>query len=174
MNARSKVAISVAMLGTIVLASCAPTGGSSSKPPNTATSEQGNVESTESSQAGVTPTVATSTTTTQPEPESDLTPSQQNAARSANSYLEFSGFSRNGLIGQLSSEYGDQFSVGDATAAVDSLNVDWNLQAVKSAASYLKMSGFSCQGLIDQLSSDYGDKYTVAQATFGATQAGIC
>ena len=37
------------------------------------------------------------------------------------------------LIDQLSSEYGEQFSVEDATVAVDSLNVDWNAQAAESA-----------------------------------------
>lgn len=109
-----------------------------------------------------------------PEAPSGLTPSQRNAARSARSYLAMSGFSRQGLIDQLSSEYGDKFSVGDATAAVDSLDVDWKAQAVRSAEAYLKMSGFSCQGLIQQLSSPHGDKYTVEQATHGATQAGIC
>jgi len=56
---------------------------------------------------------------------------------------------------------------------VDSLNVDWDAQAVKSAASYLKLTGFSCQGLIDQLSSQHGEKFTVAQARHGATQAGL-
>ncbi len=106
--------------------------------------------------------------------ESGLTPAQRNAARSAQNYLNASGFSRQGLIGQLSSEYGDKFSVADATAAVDSLDVDWNAQAARSAAQYLKISGFSCQGLIQQLSSEHGDKYTVQQATYGATQAGIC
>ena len=107
--------------------------------------------------------------------ESDnLTAPQRNAVRSANSYLQFSGFSRQGLISQLSSEFGDRYSVGDATVAVDSLNIDWNAQAARSAASYLEMSGFSCQGLIEQLSSDHGDQYTVPQATYGATQAGIC
>jgi len=49
--------------------------------------------------------------------------------------------------------YGDKFSVENAAVAVDSLNVDWNAQAVRFAESYLKMSGFSCQGLIQQLSS---------------------
>jgi len=44
-------------------------------------------------------------------------------------------------------------SGADATVAVDSLNVDWNQQAVRKAQDYLKMSGFSCKGLIDQLSS---------------------
>lgn len=104
----------------------------------------------------------------------NLTVTQQNAFRSANSYLKMSGFSRKGLIQQLSSEYGDKFSVEDATVAVDSMSIDWNSQAARSAASYLKSSGFSCQGLIDQLSSQYGEKYTVEQATYGATQAGAC
>lgn len=111
---------------------------------------------------------------TQPAPESNLTPSQQNAVRSAESYLEFMSFSRQGLIDQLSSEFGNQFPVEDATIAVDSLNVDWNEQAVESAQNYLEMSGFSCQGLIDQLSSQYGSQFTVEQATYGASQAGIC
>ena len=104
----------------------------------------------------------------------NLTAAQRNAVRSANSYLQLSGFSRQGLIDQLSSEFGDRYSVGDATVAVDSLNTDWNAQAARSAVSYLELSGFSCQGLIDQLSSEAGDKYTVEQATYGATQAGIC
>lgn len=111
---------------------------------------------------------------TQPAPESNLTRAQRNAVRSAETYLAISGFSRQGLIGQLSSEFGDRYSVGDATAAVDSLTVDWNTQAARSAAAYLAISGFSCQGLINQLSSQHGDKYTVSQATYGATQAGIC
>ncbi|MHB8573292.1 MAG: Ltp family lipoprotein [Candidatus Dormibacteria bacterium] len=103
-----------------------------------------------------------------------LTGPQQNAVRSAQSYLAISGFSRQGLIDQLSSSAGDQYSVSDATIAVDSLNVDWNAEAVKSAKEYLKTSPFSCQGLIDQLDSSAGSKYTVDQATYGAHQAGAC
>ena len=103
-----------------------------------------------------------------------LTNQQKNAAQSGRSYLNFTAFSRQGLIDQLSSAYGDKYAVADATIAVDSLNVDWNAEAVQSAKSYLKISAFSCQGLIDQLDSQYGDKYTVAQATYGAHQAGAC
>ena len=103
-----------------------------------------------------------------------LTAAQRNAVRSANAYLRISGFSRQGLIDQLSSDFGDGYSVGDATVAVNSLSVDWNRQAARSADLYLSMAGFSCQGLIEQLSSDFGDKYTMEQATYGATQAGIC
>lgn len=108
-----------------------------------------------------------------PKPLGMTTP-QANAARSAKQYLQMSGFSRDGLISQLSSDAGDRYAVADATVAVDSLDVDWNEQAARSAAQYLKMSGFSCQGLIDQLSSSAGDKYTVDQATHGAKQAGAC
>jgi hypothetical protein len=103
-----------------------------------------------------------------------LTGPQRNAVRSAESYLSIQGFSRNGLIDQLSSSYGDGYDVADATAAVDSLSVDWNRQAVRSAKQYLSIMGFSCNGLIDQLSSDAGDKYTRSQATYGARQAGAC
>jgi len=103
-----------------------------------------------------------------------LTGPQNNAVRSAEQYLNMSGFSRDGLIQQLSSDAGEGFSVSDATAAVDSLSVDWNENAAKSAKAYLDMSGFSCKGLIEQLSSSAGEKYTKALATYGAQQAGAC
>lgn len=104
----------------------------------------------------------------------DLTGPQKNAARSAKQYLSVAGFSRDGLIQQLSSDAGDGYEISDATVAVDSLNIDWNQEAVKSAKQYLSIMGFSCKGLIHQLSSSAGDKYTVDQATYGAKQAGGC
>lgn len=103
-----------------------------------------------------------------------LTGPQKNAVRSANQYLSMQGFSREGLIQQLSSDYGDRYNRSDATVAVNSLNVDWNEQAVRSARQYLQMQGFSCRGLIDQLSSSYGDGYTESQATYGARQTDAC
>jgi Host cell surface-exposed lipoprotein len=108
-------------------------------------------------------------------PESSgLTFAQENAARTARQYIEMSGFSRSGLIAQLSSDAGDGYSLADATAAVASLDVDWNDQAARSAKQYLQMTGFSCKGLIQQLSSSAGDKYTADQAAYGAKQAGAC
>jgi hypothetical protein len=103
-----------------------------------------------------------------------LTGPQKNAVRSAKQYLSMAGFSRDGLIQQLSSEAGEGYKVVDATFAVDSLNIDWNQEAVKSAKQYLSMQGFSCKGLIQQLSSSAGEKYTVNQASYGAQQAGAC
>lgn len=99
---------------------------------------------------------------------------QKNAVRSAEQYINMTGFSREGLIEQLSSEYGDGYGIEDATIAIGSLNIDWNEQAVRSAEEYLDMTGFSCDGLIEQLSSSAGSKYTVSEANYGAQQAGAC
>jgi len=83
------------------------------------------------------------------EPESaDLTVAQEQAVRSAESYLRYSAFSEKGLIDQL--EY-EGFSIEDATFAVEYMNVDWKEQALASAESYLDYSAFSKKGLIDQL-----------------------
>lgn len=112
--------------------------------------------------------------TEKPKPKApELTKSQENAVKSAENYLSFAPFSRNGLIRQLSSDAGDGYPKADATFAVDSIDVDWNEQAAKAAKNYLDMTSFSRQGLIEQLSSDAGDGYTVEQATFGVDKAGL-
>ncbi|MCV7115513.1 Ltp family lipoprotein [Mycolicibacterium setense] len=95
------------------------------------------------------------------------TVSQRNAVRAAKDYLDYSAFSRQGLIEQL--EYED-FSTTDATFAVDSITVDWNEQAAKAAKAYLDYSAFSRGGLIEQL--EY-EGFTPAQAVYGATAAGL-
>ena len=101
----------------------------------------------------------------------------EQAVRSAQSYLDYSGFSRAGLIDQLSSEYGGQFTEEEATYAVDYLEenglVDWNEQAVRCAESYLEFSTFSRQEMIDQLSSEYGEQFTEEQAIYACDQIGL-
>lgn len=99
--------------------------------------------------------------------ESELTLSQEQAVGQAQSYLDFMGFSRLGLIDQL--EY-EGFERSDAEFAVDSLNVEWNEQAVRVAQSYLDTMNFSRQGLIDQL--EY-EGFTSEQAAFGAAGVGF-
>ena len=95
------------------------------------------------------------------------TVSQQNALRKAESYLNYSAFSRTDLIGQL--EY-NKFSTEDATWAVDRVTVDWNEQAAKKAASYLKYSSFSRGDLIDQL---LYNGFTPEQAEYGVSTTGL-
>ena len=103
----------------------------------------------------------------------DYTVSQENAIESAENYVDIMGFSRAGLIGQLSSKAGDGYSVKDATFAVDHIKVDWNAEAVESAKNYLDISGFSRDGLIQQLESPAGDQYTHAQAVYAADKVGL-
>lgn len=150
-------------------------GEQTAPPSNMAASESLNMNT---SVAADVPVSAEQVTSAAEEPESapsiGLFGPQANAARSAQQYLDMTGFSRRGLIEQLSSDAGNGYDVADATAAVDSLTVDWNEQAARSAKQYLDMTGFSCSGLIEQLSSDAGSKYTEAQARYGAEQAGAC
>ena len=105
--------------------------------------------------------------TATPAPQTDgMTVGQKNAVKSAESYLEYSSFSRHGLIEQLEFE---GFSHDDAVFAVDHITVDWNEQAAKSAESYLKYSSFSRQGLIEQLEFE---GFTHDQAVYGVEKVG--
>ena len=101
-----------------------------------------------------------------PDTAAKETVGQKNALRSAKSYLDFSAFSYNGLIGQL--EY-ENYSHEDAVYAADNCGADWNEQAAKSAKSYLNFSAFSYDGLIKQL--EY-EGYTHEQAVYGADSCG--
>lgn len=93
--------------------------------------------------------------------------SQQNALSKASDYLEFTAFSRSGLIRQL--EF-DKYSTGDASWAVDHVGANWNEQAAKKAKDYLDFTSFSRSGLIDQLTFD---GFTAAEAQYGVSKTGL-
>lgn len=95
------------------------------------------------------------------------TVAQQNASRTAQSYLDYTSFSRTGLIGQLEFE---GYSTEDATWAVDRLTVDWNAQAALKAKEYLDYTAFSRSGLIDQL---LFEGFTPEQAEYGVSTTGL-
>ena len=96
---------------------------------------------------------------------SKITAAMENAIDAASSYLDYSAFSRSGLIEQLEFE---DYATADATFAVDFLKVNWNEQAFESAKSYLDYSSFSLQGLIDQL---VFEGFSYEQASYGANKA---
>ncbi|WP_395160593.1 Ltp family lipoprotein [Ilumatobacter sp.] len=100
-------------------------------------------------------------------PVAEMTIGQLNAIGSAKSYLDFSAFSKSGLIDQLIYE---GYSKTDAAFAVSNITVDWNEQAAKSAQSYLDFSSFSRQGLIDQL---LYEGFTTGQAASGVAAVGF-
>jgi Host cell surface-exposed lipoprotein/Protein of unknown function (DUF2510) len=127
--------------------------------------------SSTSSNYGSTTRTLAAPTTTEPPPIAtpEFAPSQENAIKSAESYLDYTSFSKQGLIRQLQSE---EFSEADATVAVEHIEatggVDWNQQAVKSAKSYLDYTSFSLSGLVRQLESE---GFTPSQAQYGANTA---
>jgi hypothetical protein len=96
-----------------------------------------------------------------------LTRAQENAILQARNYLDFTSFSRSGLIEQL--EY-EGYSRADATFAVDYIHVNWKRQAWLKAEEYLDYSPFSRSGLIEQLEFE---GFTHAQAVHGVNRAGL-
>ena len=96
-----------------------------------------------------------------------LTLAQENAVNKAESYLDFTSFSKKGLIEQL--EF-DGFSSEDSTFAVSNLKVDWNEQAVLKGKSYLDFTSFSRSGLIDQL---VFDGFSAEEATHAVDEIGL-
>jgi hypothetical protein len=110
-----------------------------------------------------------------PAAPADPTASQQQALDAAQNYLsDGQGFSRAGLISQLTSQYGNGFSQADATWAVDHSGANWYAQAVISAKNYMSDGqGFSRASLIDQLTSAYGSQFTYDQAVYAADQVGL-
>jgi hypothetical protein len=93
--------------------------------------------------------------------------SQSNARRTAASYLDYTAFSRSGLIKQLVYE---GFSNADATYGTDAVHADWFEQAARMARSYMEYSSFSRQGLIDQLKYE---GFSQAEAEHGADSVGL-
>jgi uncharacterized lipoprotein YehR (DUF1307 family) len=97
--------------------------------------------------------------------EPSATASQENALKSAESYLGGEHFSKKGLEEQL--EY-EGYKAADARYAANNVGADWNEQAVGSAESYLESESFSETGLVEQL--EY-EGYTPSQAQYGVSKA---
>ena len=98
--------------------------------------------------------------------EPEMTMGQEQAVAKGRDYLDYSAFSRKGLIDQLVYE---GFNKAEAAFAVDYISPNWNKQAAKKAKDYLEYSSFSRQGLIDQL---VYEGFTKAQAEYGVKAVG--
>jgi hypothetical protein len=95
------------------------------------------------------------------------TVSQKNAVKKAQEYLNYSPFSKKGLVSQL--EY-EGFSNADASYGAEHSGADWMAQAEKKAKDYLDYSSFSRKGLIGQL--EY-EGFSRVQAEHGADFVGL-
>lgn len=109
---------------------------------------------------------------TQVEENPEALTSEEKALEAAKNYLAVMGMSHQGIINQLLSEYGDQFTLEAATYAADNCGADWNAEALRAAQSYIELTGISYQGLINLLSSEYADYFTPEQATYAADNCG--
>lgn len=91
---------------------------------------------------------------------------EKNALDKAKSYLDYTAFSKEGLIEQL--EY-EGFTNAEAKFGADNCGANWKEQAAKKAKQYMDYSSFSKKGLIDQL--EY-EGFTSEQAEYGAKAVG--
>jgi hypothetical protein len=74
--------------------------------------------------------------------------------------------SKQGVYGQLVSEYGEQFSADAAQYAIDNVQADWNANALAKAKTYQDTMSMSPAAIHDQLTSEYGEKFTQAEADY--------
>ena len=93
------------------------------------------------------------------------TRAQYRAKVMARNYLNYTAFSRKGLIKQLQFE---GFGYWTALYGVDHITVSWRYQAFRKAKEYLDYTVFSRSGLYDQLRYE---GFTVTQATYGVNRA---
>lgn len=84
----------------------------------------------------------------------------KNALKSAEQYLNFMSFSKQGLYDQLLYE---KYPEDAAQYAVDNVVTNWNENALESATQYLEFMAFSTSGLYDQL---IYEGYTAEQAQY--------
>ena len=169
MTKKFGLALAVAGLATIAATGCGTQAVQQEKPSSAPTTTQTTTQETKAPEQTPAPAEPSQPTTTQ-ESKPEMTMGQENALESAQSYVDMKGFSKTGLIQQLSSSAGEGFSKADATFAANHVGADWNKEAVESAQSYLDMKGFSRTGLIEQLSSSAGEGFTPAQARYAVSQ----
>jgi Host cell surface-exposed lipoprotein len=172
--ARHKALSGLIAFGALVVVIIAAASSSASNKPSTTAADVGAAVSSASPSAAVSSAAASSAPSTPAAPASpSMTGGQQQAVDSAESYLsEGQGFSKQGLLNQLTSSFGEGFSKSDAEFAIKYLKPNWDKQAVDAAKGYLgDGEGFSRSSLIQQLTSSYGDGFTESQAEYGVNQA---
>ena len=164
--ARHKLLTGLMAVGALVVIIAS---ASASNKPSTPAADTGAASSSTSPSAAVSSAAASAAPSTPDAPAGpSMTGAQQQAVDAAQGYLsEGQGFSKHGLLSQLTSSAGNGFSKSDAEFAIHYLNPNWDQQAVDAANDYLNEGqGFSEQGLLQQLTSSAGSGFTQAQAEY--------
>lgn len=90
----------------------------------------------------------------------------ESALAQAQRYSDTMSMSEAGLWGQLTSEYGGQFSAEAADYAVENVDADWNQNALDKAHDYQDTMNMSPAAIYDQLVSEYGEQFTADEAQY--------
>ena len=98
--------------------------------------------------------------------EDNIPTEYKSALKKAKLYADTMNMSKAGLYDQLTSEYGEKFTVEAAQYAIDNITVDWKENALKKAKLYQETMSMSPAAIYDQLISEYGEKFTVEEAQY--------
>ena len=98
--------------------------------------------------------------------EDNIPTEYKSALRKAKIYADTINMSKAGIYDQLTSEYGEKFTVEAAQYAIDNITVDWKENALKKAKSYKETMSMSPAAIYDQLTSEYGEKFTAEEAQY--------
>ena len=98
--------------------------------------------------------------------EDNIPTEYKSALKKAKLYSDTMNMSKAGLYDQLTSEYGEKFTVEAAQYAIDNITVDWKENALKKAKSYQETMSMSPSAIYDQLISEYGEKFTAEEAQY--------
>ena len=98
--------------------------------------------------------------------EDNIPTEYKSALRKAKLYADTMNMSKAGLYDQLTSEYGEKFTVEAAQYAIDNITVDWRENALKKAKLYQETMSMSPAAIYDQLTSEYGEKFTAEEAQY--------
>ncbi len=93
----------------------------------------------------------------------------KSALNKATSYANTQSMSKKRLYDQLTSEYGEKFSVEAAQYAIDNVKADWNANALAKAKNYQTQQNMSPERIRDQLVSDYGEQFTPEETEYAIT-----
>ncbi len=144
------IGIGIFILLLILLFAFVGRGGDqneSTAPDTTAATQAETTEPTAKAEAETKPDTSKSDVS-----EEDLSTEERNAYGQALNYLDYTSFSRSGLIDQLKYEGYSEEACEKAVSLVEKQGkVDWTEQCKKKAQEYLDYTEFSRDGLIEQL-----------------------
>lgn len=98
--------------------------------------------------------------------EDNVPTEYKSALRKAKIYSDTMSMSKASLYDQLTSEYGEKFTVEAAQYAIDNLKVDWKENALKKAKIYQETMAMSPSAIYDQLISEHGEQFTAKEAQY--------